>query len=114
MGVVDEDEVRALLSLIAAFVSETSSVLKDVDMVVLKENLFVRRCTVKNLAMTQDVDDRVRVGLCELLQSSFDPRSTVDRRILSEISAHWLAILQEQLNLGVYDKVKGFLSSSTN
>ncbi|KAF9445509.1 hypothetical protein P691DRAFT_805556 [Macrolepiota fuliginosa MF-IS2] len=104
LGVVEEEEIRGLLSLLSVLMSEAQPVLEDGDMVALKESLFVRAGTVKRLAMAQDVDARILFGLRELLQSSFDPRSAADRRILSEISAHWLAFVQQQLNFGAYEK----------
>lgn len=95
-----------MLLLLSLLTKEASGVLKDNDLVMLKEDLVARPGIVKQLAMTQQLDGRVRAGLRDLVQSSFEPRSVVDRRCLSEISAYWLALLQEQLISDVYDKVE--------
>jgi nucleolar pre-ribosomal-associated protein 1 len=90
--------IRGLLSLLAVLFSEARSVFDNAEMVSSKELLFVRSSAFKRLAMDSDVRERVYTGFHELLQSSFDPSSSTDRRILSEISAHWLALLQTQLS----------------
>lgn len=109
LNIVNEDEARGLLSLLAVLTSEAQSILEDVDMITLKESLFVEPSAVKRLAMAQGLDSSIQSGLRELLQSSFDPRSTADRRILSEVSAHWLALLQTSLDSGTYDKVSAYV-----
>lgn len=102
---VDEDETCGLLSLLSVLIREASLVLKENDLLTLKENLVARQSIVKQLAMKQRVDGRIRAGLRDMVQDLFNPRSIADRRCISEISAYWLALLQEQLTSGAYDKV---------
>ncbi|XP_006457598.1 hypothetical protein AGABI2DRAFT_123450 [Agaricus bisporus var. bisporus H97] len=102
---VDEDETCGLLSLLSVLIRGASLVLKKNDLLTLKENLVARQSIVKQLAMKQHVDGRIRAGLRDMVQDLFNPRSIADRRCISEISAYWLALLQEQLTLGAYDKV---------
>ncbi len=113
LGTADGGETRGLLSLLAVLISEAQSYIKEADIVALKENLFVRPSTVKRLAMRREVNGDVQSGLRELLQSSFDPRSTNDRRILSEVTAYWLAFLQDCLVSGEHHEVGAVIPSIT-
>ncbi|KAF5363710.1 hypothetical protein D9756_001121 [Leucocoprinus leucothites] len=96
----DTPAIRGLLSLLAVLLSEAQLIFDDKEIVSLKELLFIDSGALKRLAVAQDFDERVYSGLQELLQSSFKPSSSADRRILSEVSAHWLALLQREPNHG--------------
>lgn len=113
LGAMDDEETRGLLSLLAVLMCEAQPRIKEADMVTLKESLFARPSVVKQLAVGRNTNDKVQSGLRELLQSSFDPRSTDDRRILSEVSTHWLAFLGDCLLSGEYNKVGALIFNMT-
>jgi nucleolar pre-ribosomal-associated protein 1 len=94
----DSTNAHGVLSLLATLLSEARSHVTDSDMVELKEILFMHPSGFKQLAMSPEVDDQVYIGLREVIQSSFDPSSSTDSRILSDISTYWAALLQNRFN----------------
>ena len=92
-----------LLSVLAALFSEARSVFDDREIGFMKQLSFADAGILKRLALAHNVDDRVYVVLEELLQSFFKPTSLADRCILSQVSAHWLAFLLNQLDCGDLD-----------
>ncbi|KAJ3573727.1 hypothetical protein NP233_g2249 [Leucocoprinus birnbaumii] len=96
----DAPTTHGLLSLVAVLLSEAQSAFDDKEIATFKEQLFLDSSALRHLAITDNVDDRVHAGLQELLQSTFNPTSPADRHILSDISAHWLAILHTRINHG--------------
>ncbi|KXN88332.1 hypothetical protein AN958_07477 [Leucoagaricus sp. SymC.cos] len=94
LDVKDSFVARGLFILLGVFLREARSVYTEAEIVSLKELLFIHPGTCKRIAMASETDNNLIAGLRELLESSFNPTSLTDREVLSEISAHWLTLIQ--------------------
>ncbi|KAF8219132.1 hypothetical protein L208DRAFT_1448990 [Tricholoma matsutake] len=86
-----------LIMLLTSILERLSLTMSSVDILSLKEFVFVRPGIIKTSLMSETLSDLVRDGYHQLVKIVLDPRSQGDRMLISDISNHWLERVKNSL-----------------